>query len=380
MSGPDDLEILAVGDVMVKRDEPVTIMAHVWELLADPDNISFGNCESNYALNASKNPATRGVVLAHPKNVEALECFDVMSFANNHHLDAGYEAFFETLEHLAAAGVAVCGAGKDIDEARRPVVVERKGVRVAFLGYSSILFPGYEAGHGKAGCAPLRADTHYKLVEVEQPGSRPEILTFTDRDDLAAMVRDVRRAKQIADIVIVSPHWGIHFLPVDIADYETEAARAAIDAGADAVLGHHQHILKGVELYKGKPIFHGMGNFALDVYMNQLQDSPGVHEMRARYPQYAVGHREETPTYPFHPEARRTGIFKCTVRDGRIVGASMLPCMINRNGQPVPLKADDSDFELVTTYFADISGSAGFDTQFEVRNDELAVVMPDTAR
>jgi poly-gamma-glutamate capsule biosynthesis protein CapA/YwtB (metallophosphatase superfamily) len=374
MSDRDDVEILAVGDVMVKREEPVTIMAHVWDVLADPGNISFANCESTYAVNASKNPATRGVVLAHPKNVEALKCFDVMSFANNHHLDAGYEAFFETLEHLAAAGIAVCGAGKDLDEARRPTVVERNGVRVAFLGYSSILFPGYEAGRGKPGCAPLRADTYYKLVEVEQPGSRPEILTFTDRHDLAAMVEDVRRAKEVADVVVVSPHWGIHFLPVDVADYETEAARAAIDAGADAVLGHHQHILKGVQVYKGKPIFHGMGNFALDVYMAQHQDSPALQEMRARYPDYAVGHRDETPTYPFHPEARRTGIFKCRVRDGQVVGASVVPCMINGDGQPVPLRAGQPDFDVVTAYLAEISRRAGFDTRFEVRDDELAVL------
>jgi len=374
-----ELDILAVGDVMVKRDEPATIMAHVWDLLADPANISFGNCESNYAANASKNPATRGVVLADPKNVEALKCFDVMSFANNHHLDAGYEGFFETLEQLSGAGIAVCGAGKDLDEARRPAVVERNGVRVAFLGYSSILFPGYEAGRGKPGCTPLRADTYYKLVEVEQPGSRPEILTFTDRHDLAGLVEDVRRAKEIADVVIVSPHWGVHFLPVDIADYETEAARAAIDAGADAVLGHHQHILKGIQVYRGKPIFHGMGNFALDVYMSQLQDSPALQEMRARYPEYAVGHREETPTYPFHPEARRSGIFKCTVRDGQVVGASVLPCMINGDGQPVPLHAGETDFDLVATYVADISHRAGFSTRFEIRGDEIAVVLDDIA-
>jgi poly-gamma-glutamate capsule biosynthesis protein CapA/YwtB (metallophosphatase superfamily) len=368
-----ELAILAVGDVMIKRDDPMTIFSEVAPILTDPDVVSFGNCESTYAVKASRNPATRGVVLAPPSNVEPLRCFDAMSFANNHHLDAGYEAFFETIEHLKAAGIAICGAGKDLDEARLPAVVERNGVRVAFLGYSSILFPGYAADHGKAGCAPLRVDTHYKLVEVEQPGSRPEILTFTDRHDLARMVEDVERAKETADIVIVSPHWGIHFTPAAVADYETEAAMAAIDAGADAVLGHHQHVLKGVQVYKHKPIFHGMGNFAMDVYMSEHADSPALQEMRSRYPEHAVGYRAETPTYPFHPDARRTGIFKCTVSDGELVGASMLPCMINADGRPIPLRSGDPDFEVVTSYLIDISEQAGFDTKFEIVDDEIAV-------
>jgi poly-gamma-glutamate synthesis protein (capsule biosynthesis protein) len=368
-----DLVIFGVGDVMVKRDDPQSIFSQVWDTLADPSTISFGNCESTYADRFSRNPATRGMALGPPKNVEALRCFDVMSFANNHHLDAGYEAFFETLKHLGDAEIAVCGAGADIDEARRPAVVERDGVRVAFLGYSSILFPGYAADDGKAGCAPLRVTTHYQMVEIEQPGSRPEVLTFADRDDLANLVDDVRKAKEIADIVIVTPHWGVHFAPAEVADYETEVAKAAIDAGADAVFGHHQHILKGVEVYKGKPIFHGLGNFAMDVYIAEHTASPAFHEMRSRYPEHAVGYRPETPTYPFHPDARRTGIAKCVVRDGQVVEAAFLPCLINHDGQPVILRGGEPDFDVIAGYLAEISSQVGFDTRFKVDGDEVAI-------
>src|SRR6266851_4973303 len=95
------LRICAVGDVIVNRDQPETLFELARPVLHGAD-ITFGDCESNYAYSerASRNPACRGMMLAHPDNVKALTYagFDVMTFANNHHLDAGYVAFFDTLE------------------------------------------------------------------------------------------------------------------------------------------------------------------------------------------------------------------------------------------------------------------------------------------
>jgi poly-gamma-glutamate synthesis protein (capsule biosynthesis protein) len=119
---------------------------------------------------------------------------------------------------------------------------------------------------------------------MEQPGSPPRIVTLTDPDDLAALVADVGAARDEADVVVVTPHWGLHFTPGAIADYESEVGRAAIDAGADIILGHHQHILKPIQVYKGKVIFHGMGNFAVDVDMRDYRDSQGIKELVERYP------------------------------------------------------------------------------------------------
>src|SRR5437870_4072981 len=82
----------------------------------------------------------------------------------------------------------------------------------------------------------------------DQPGTPARVQTFAHRDDLADLVEDVRREKQGGRFVIVSVHWGIHFIPAVIADYQRDVAHAAIDAGADAVVGHHAHILKGVEI------------------------------------------------------------------------------------------------------------------------------------
>jgi poly-gamma-glutamate synthesis protein (capsule biosynthesis protein) len=366
--------VCAVGDVMVNRDEPGTAFDLALPVFAAAD-INFGNCESTYAEHGSRNPAARGEVRAHPRNVAGLRHagFDVMSFANNHHLDAGYEAFLRTLEVLHEHGVATCGAGANLTDAREPAIVERNGTRVAFLGYSSILFPGYEASAKAPGCAPLRVHTYYRQIEIEQPGSHPHIATVPDASDVRALREDIAAAKERADIVVFTPHWGIHFTPVAVAPYERELARIAIDAGADIVLGHHQHILKGVDVYEGKVIFHGLGNFVMDVHMAAHAGRAALQEMQDQYPEYAVGYRDDYPTYPFHPLARRTVIARFSVKDGRIVRVGFVPCYINPTGQPEPLSAEHERFGEVVDYVREISQGAGFDTRFEQDGDEIVV-------
>jgi poly-gamma-glutamate synthesis protein (capsule biosynthesis protein) len=169
------------------------------------------------------------VVWAGPDQVDGLAWagFDVMSFANNHHLDAGYDAFLATMDHLGAHGIATCGAGKDLAAAREPAVVERGGTRVAFLGYSAILFHGYEAGPDKPGCVPLRVATQYAMAEVEQPGCAARVHTYVEHTSLDMLREDVARARERADVVVVTPHWGLHFTPVVVADYESEWAHAS---------------------------------------------------------------------------------------------------------------------------------------------------------
>jgi poly-gamma-glutamate capsule biosynthesis protein CapA/YwtB (metallophosphatase superfamily) len=368
------VSVCAVGDVMVKRDQPGTMFELVKPVF-DVADVTFGNCESTYAEQGSRNPVARGEVRADPSNVAGLRYagFDVMSFANNHHLDAGYEAFLRTLDVLHEHGIATCGAGRDIAAAREPAIIERNGTRIAFLGYSSILFPGYEASAKAPGCAPLRVHTYYRQVEIEQPGSHPHIATVPDERDVQALREDVAAAKEHADIVVFSPHWGIHFTPVVVAPYEGALARIAIDAGADIVLGHHQHVLKGVDVYEGKVIFHGLGNFAMDVHMKEHAGGAALQEMQDQYPEYAVGYREDYPTYPFHPLSRRTGIARFAVEDGRIVRVGFVPCYINPAGQPEPLASGHERFEEVAGYLQEISAAAGFATRFEPAGDELVV-------
>jgi poly-gamma-glutamate capsule biosynthesis protein CapA/YwtB (metallophosphatase superfamily) len=369
-----NLQLVAVGDVAINRSDPRSALALARPIFEAAD-VTFANCESTYAKNWSANPAARGVVRSEPEQLEGVAWagVDVVSFANNHHLDAGYEGFFETLEHLAEHEIAVCGAGKDLAAARAPAVVERDGVRVAFLAYSSILWPGYEAGPGKAGCAPIFVDTHYEMEEPEQPGCDAKVTSRVRAGTLTMLREDVAAAREVADVVVVSAHWGIHFTPVKLADYESEFGRAAIDAGADLVLGTHQHILKAVEVYRGRVIFHGTGNFVMDVDLAPYKDSAGVKKMREHFGDFGLQHYPDYPLYPFHPDARNTVIVRAEIGADGIGTVSMVPCLVNGDGQPEPLEAGDPRFATVCDYQIEVTRQAGFDTALEVRDGELVV-------
>jgi Bacterial capsule synthesis protein PGA_cap len=376
-SGHPVVTLCAVGDVTLDRPHPHTAFDLARPLLAGAD-ITYGDCEAVYSDLGSPVPGIRGVARARGDldNVRALSGagFDVMSFANNHHLDRGYEAFLDTLRRLEDAGISTCGAGRDLQQARKPAVIERRGVKVAFLAYSSILLPGFAAEAAKPGCAPIRVATYYRQAELEQPGTRPAIVTVPDAADLDAMHSDVMRAKELADIVVIAPHWGIHFAPIELASYESVVGRIAIDAGADLVLGSHQHILKGVEVYKSKVIFHGLNNFVVDVHMAQHVDNAAMAEMNARYPGYGLRYYKDYPSYPFHPDARRTCIVSCKIEDRAISEVAIVPAYINSHGQPEPLTADNPRFTEVADYIIDISARAGLDTEFSSCSDRLIVV------
>ena len=169
----------------------------------------------------------------HPRYMPILQHANVslVNLANNHIADYGREGLEDTMHNLDSIGVRYVGVGKNINEARTPVVIEKKGKRIAFLGY----YGGgeYAATDTRSGFAPRRA---------------------------SIIVEDVRKVRQQADYVVVNFHWGVeraeHPEPEQIA-----LARRVVDAGADLIIGHHPHVLQGVELYKGKTIAYSLGNF-----------------------------------------------------------------------------------------------------------------------
>ena len=120
-------------------------------------------------------------------------------------------------------------------------------------------------------------------------------------------------------------HWGIHFAPVEVAQYEPELGRAAIDAGADLVLGHHQHILKGIEVYRGKVIFHGLANFVMDVYMKALAGHPAVKEMQDSSP--STPSATARTTRPIPSTRRRADGHRPSDDRGRSIAAWIHPVL-----------------------------------------------------
>jgi hypothetical protein len=370
----ESIVLAAVGDVLVDRDDPMTSFAHVHEQLASAD-LRFGNCEAVYSDTPERIVGGAGKFLSPPACFEAVRSanFDVMSFANNHALDGGYTGFFETLGLLHRAGVETAGAGANIAEARQPALVEAGGVKVAVLAYTCVYPPGTGAAADRAGMAALEVHTVYR-PEVGQPGTRPKISTFVDPGDLAWVQADVARVREQADVVAVSVHMGIHMLPSVLADYERELAHAVVDAGADVVLGHHQHILKGIEIYGGRPIFYGLGNFVVDLGGHGNGEVGVVtHPYGDFYGEYAPYVREAGSQFPFHDESRLTMIALLRADSSGLLEASLIPCRIDQGGSPAPIDPESAEFGQFRDYLREIGERAGFSTDLTVRDGLLVV-------
>ncbi len=156
-----------------------------------------------------------------------------MSVANNHMMDYRADALVDTLEALDSLGIARTGAGRTPAEADAPAVIEVKGTRVVFLSYNRIVMKGM-------------------AVTAYNPG-----MNVYHLDDI---VSDIQDHKAQGSVVLVSVHWGEQYVELPQSK-QIAGAHAMIDAGADAVLGHHPHCPQSVEVYGGKPVFYSLGNF-----------------------------------------------------------------------------------------------------------------------
>ncbi|MFM6852808.1 MAG: CapA family protein [Sphingopyxis sp.] len=365
--------ILATGDIAIDRDDYDESFVATRALLSGAD-ISFCQLETSFAATGVRLPQARHAVRARPDGAAALARagFNIVSMAGNHCMDWGVDAFYETRQHLRAAGMAVVGAGATIAKARAPVVtILADGTRVAFLAYSSILPHSYWADERRAGCAPMRAHTIYEQIEHDQPGTPARIHTYPHRDDLAAMEDDIRRAKADADVVLVSHHWGIHFVRAVIADYQRDVARAAIAAGADAIFGGHAHILKGCEMIDGKPVFYSLSNFATDLRMDEAHaTSKSFNEIRVLADEWEP---DFDSLYNF-PAASRLGmIARLDVAGGRVVRAGFLPIHIGSDAVPRPCQPGDDVHEDVVAYLSAVTREAGLNAVYRVADDMVVM-------
>ena len=187
-------------------------------------------------------------------------------------------------------------------------------------------------------------------------------------EDLEALIADIKRVKQQADAVVVSMHWGLHRLPKVICDYQPIVAHAAIDAGADLILGHHPHMLKGVEVYKGKVCFYSIGNF-----MSNGSNKP-IHKLNSwNLWWYRIDPECMPPVgkYPFPVESRKTMLAKVVFNKQGISRVSFLPAFINGQAQPAVVAPGDQKFQEILDYMEWLSDQ--YPHKFKVEGDEIVV-------
>jgi len=243
-----------VGDVML-ADGPGRTVARgrdpleYFEPLLSQADIRVANLECVVATVGEAQPGKPWTFRAAPRTLSVLRRhMDVVDLANNHSGDFGPEAFAQMLGLLRDQGIAYFGGGYDLEQAHRPLMLERNGLRIALLGYNEFFPRSFEANLSKPGVA---------WSEDEQ------------------VVYDVHAARQRehADVVIAMMHWGWEYEPRASAR-QRQLARLLIDAGADAVVGSHPHVVQDVEQYRGKPIIYSLGNFVFDGF-NTLPTTTG---------------------------------------------------------------------------------------------------------
>src|SRR5438552_3836188 len=200
---------------------------------------------------------------------EALQSGGIAAVGLANNVNYGAAAITDSIERLDRIGIRHTGAGADLDTARAPAIAESGGLRIGFLQRSSVYWPtNHEASARGCGIAVIRGHTAYQVPAhktrpevppMNRPGVPPIVVTWADRDYLAAFAEDIAALQREADMVVASCHWG---LGEEVLDYMREIAHAAIEAGADIVIGHGPHYSLPVEVHRGKPIFYGLGSFS----------------------------------------------------------------------------------------------------------------------
>ena len=291
-----------------------------------------------------------------PHNIAAIRRagFHAVTLAGNHIADCGAEGIADTIAELDAAGIAHCGAGANLEAARRPCFIEAGAMRVALLSYNCVGPEGSWARPERAGCAFVRIDTaDGSAISPRAPLHAP------DAESLEEMSADIRSARAAAQLVIVALHKGIVHTPARLAPYERAVAQAAIDAGADVVIAHHAHIVRGIEIYRGKPIFHGFGNGCVVTRALSPETGDPARAEWARRRREIFGFSPDPAYYlaPFHPEAVNAMLGCVRVRSDGTLATGFLPLYVDPPGRP--RACTTADAQSVVRYIEEITVAAG---------------------
>jgi len=261
--------LMLTGDVnLMNVTDPRVPFARVADTLGRAD-VLFGNLECCFYEPAAAHALEREGFYAPLAAGQALVVGGYRAIGNANNVNYGEEAIRSSLARLDELGIAYAGAGLSRQAARAPAIITHEGLRFGFLQRTSVYWAtGHEATDNSPGVAVLTGHTAYEpplqtRLGGGPPANRPGIPavthTWADAKSLAEFTSDLRALRAAADVVVASHHWG---LSEDVLEYQVEIAHAAIDAGADVVMGHGPHYACAVEMYRGKPIFYGLGSFS----------------------------------------------------------------------------------------------------------------------
>jgi poly-gamma-glutamate synthesis protein (capsule biosynthesis protein) len=422
--------VTATGDALITRrlpdysDEPFRRMV---ELIRSAD-VAFTNMEmvlsrfrgtpvvESGGMNLSADPAVAS-------DLQRIG-FNLTAFANNHTLNYGEDGCLATLRALEELGFTCAGAGRHLGEARAPAYLETAAGRIGLVACASTFALGQRAGlqtgdvQGRPGLNPQRFDTLYVVDEEHmaaiqriadrtgaeairqrrvwmgfgQPpkragefifadrsfvvGDRFAIRTEAHREDLDGNTRAVRQTAAVSDLTLVSIHaheqGTERWIP---ADFLVEFAHACIDAGADLLIGHGPHLLRGLEIYKEKPIFYSLGNFIFQHEYTQRLPADDFETLRADPTATAPDvfrhlSKNDTQSFPADRMYWETVLPLCTFHDRALAEIRLVPLTLGF-GTPWPQRgtprlAPPALGEEILTWMTTLSEPFG--TRIEIRD------------
>lgn len=327
------IDIVVTGDLVLDEPDAAYWLAGIAPALQAAD-LAIGHLEVPHTRGGDELAGDVPAPGAPPENLPSLARagFKMLSLAGNHIADCGAQGIADTIAGLDAAGIAHAGAGADLAAASRPAGAVCGGRRIALLSYNCV---GPQAGWATADSAGA---AYLPIATADGSPIAPVApLERVTEEAVAILKGDIAAARADADLVLVSLHKGLVHVPAQLAAYERPLAHAAIEAGADAVLGHHSHIVKGVEFHLGCPVFHGLGNgCVVTSALSPAQDHPARREWAEK--RKRLFGFEPDPAYtlaPFHPEAVNAFLGKIEWRADGAIRAGIVPVHVEPPGRPV---------------------------------------------
>ena len=327
------ITIGCVGDLIL--DEPGPMEPYFEDCKTDISNIDvmIGHVETPHTKRAQPSSIKIQAPPSDPDHLDIMKDlgFKVATTAGNHSYDCGPFGVVDTLAKLHELGIQTCGTGANIFEAKKPAIVEADGVKIGVIDYNAV-------GPAWGWATSQKPGTNYVDIlsfsrAEDMVGAFGKLYTFVEPDAKKKMIEEVKELKAQCDIAVVIYHKGSGGKGPNLQMYEFEMTRSAIDAGADIVFAHHHHQLKAVEMYNGKPIFHGLGNFVCVTYAM----TPGVNEspemvayMKEREKQGRGKAVYDPPYYPWTEETLETMIAQVKVDKTGVKEVGFIPYKIDK--------------------------------------------------
>jgi poly-gamma-glutamate capsule biosynthesis protein CapA/YwtB (metallophosphatase superfamily) len=351
----DALDILFTGDLVLDVPDADHWLAGIAPATRAA-TLTIGHLEVPHTRSMSVLHTDVAAPGADPDNLDALQRagFDAVTLAGNHIADCGLQGILDTRRRLDTLGIKYCGAGVNLPGARTPAMLQAGHLRLALLSYNCVGPEESWATDERAGCAYVRVNTC--------DGSRiapAAALNSADAQSLGQLRQDIRIARERCDLVLVALHKGIVHTRARLAPYERQVAHVAIEAGAAIVIGHHAHILRGIEFYRGRPIFHGLGNGCVVTRALATDQTHPGRAAWARRRRELFGF-EPDPAYPlapFHPEAVHALMARILCHPDGALESGFIPLFVEPPGRPV-LAAEDFR-QRVIDYVSQITREAG---------------------